>query len=85
MEYRDYVETLRAKSHFTSLKQQADTLFSQSDWAGAATLFQKAVEAGRTLSEKESKDLVGIKANISRAELYSTINAGNSLFPGKMG
>ncbi|SHO46211.1 hypothetical protein [Desulfopila aestuarii] len=81
-EYREYVDTLLAKSRFTSLKEQADSLFSRSDWAGAVTLFQKAVEAGRTLSEKENSELAGIKANISRAELYSTINAGNSAFSG---
>jgi len=81
-EYREYVDTLLAKSRFTSLKEQADTLFSKSDWTGAVTLFQKAVEAGRTLSEKENSELAGIKANISRAELYSTINAGNSAFSG---
>jgi len=80
VQYRDYVENLLAKSQFTSLKEQADTLFSQSDWEGAATLFQKAVEAGRTFSEMESKEIVGLKANISRAELYSTIDAGNNAF-----
>lgn len=79
-EFRDYIDKLLAKSRFTTLKQQADTLFSQSDWAGAATLFQKAVEAGRSLSETENQDLSGLKANITRAELYSTINAGNSAF-----
>jgi tetratricopeptide (TPR) repeat protein len=80
VEFRDYVDKLLAKSRFTTLKQQADTLFSQSDWAGAATLFQKAVEAGRSLSETETQDLSGLQANITRAELYSTINAGNSAF-----
>jgi len=79
-EYHDYIETLLAKSRFTSLTEQANTLFSQSDWAGAATLFQKAVEAGRALSENENQELAGIKANISRAELYSTINEGNRAF-----
>ena len=80
VEYRDYITNLLAKSRFTSLKEQADSLFSKSDWAGAATLFQEAVEAGRALSEKENDEIAGIKANISRAELYSTINAGNSAF-----
>lgn len=80
MQFREYIETLLAKSRFTTLKQQADTLFSQSDWTGAASLFQKAVEAGRSLSETEAQDLSGLKANITRAELYSTINAGNSAF-----
>lgn len=80
VEFRDYVDKLLAKSRFTTLKQQADTLFAQSDWAGAATIFQKAVEAGRSLSETETKDLSGLQANITRAELYSTINAGNNAF-----
>jgi len=80
VEYREYVDTLLAKSQFTSLKAQADTLFSKSDWTGAVALFQKAVQAGRTLSEKENSEMAGIKANISRAELYATINAGNSAF-----
>lgn len=80
VEFRDYVETLHAKSRFTTLKQQADALFSQSDWTGAVELFHEAMEAGRTLSAKENEDITDIKANIGRAELYRTINEGNSAF-----
>lgn len=79
-EYREYVDTLLAKSRFTTLKEQAETLFSQSDWTGAAALFQEAVETGRSLSETEIQEITSLKVNIRRAELYSTIDAGNNAF-----
>jgi tetratricopeptide (TPR) repeat protein len=80
VEYQKYIGTLLAKTQFTTLKEQADTLFSQSDWVGAASLFQKAVEAGRALSLTDPQELASLKENITKAELYSTINAGNRAF-----
>jgi ubiquitin-protein ligase len=79
-EYMKYIGTLLAKTQFTTLKEQADILFSQSDWTGAASLFQKAVEAGRALSVTDPRELANLKENITKAELYSTINAGNRAF-----
>lgn len=77
-EYVDHVTALRAESEFAQLKQQAGILFSQSDWAGAATLFEQAVKAGHALSK--DTDLSSLEKNIARAELYGTINAGNQAF-----
>lgn len=74
------INTLLAKSRFTNLRDQADRLFSKSDWAGAVALFQKAAEAGQALSVTENQELADIKENIAKAELYSTINDGNSSF-----
>ncbi len=77
---RSRVEVILAKYQFSSLKKQADTLFSQSDWPGAMSLFAKAAETGKLLSETEPPELTDIRKNITRAELYSNIDAGNSLF-----
>ncbi len=79
-EYQQKLETLLAKSRFSKLKQQANTLFSKSDWKGAFSLFQKAVEAGRDLSATESQEVNNLQEDIAKAELYSTINSGNSAF-----
>lgn len=79
-EYSNQINTLLAKSRFTNLRDQADRLFSKSDWAGAVSLFQKAAEAGQALSETENQELADIQQNIAKAELYSKINDGNSSF-----
>lgn len=74
------VQSLMAKSQFAQLKSKADTLFSQSDWTGAFDMFQQAIEAGRSLSETEPGALDTLQHNVAKAELYSTINEGNSAF-----
>lgn len=78
--YRLEIQSLMAKSQFTQLKSKANTLFSQSDWTGAFAMFQQAIEAGRTLSETEPGAIDSLQQNVAKAELYSTINEGNSAF-----
>ncbi|WP_163337037.1 hypothetical protein [Desulfopila sp. IMCC35008] len=77
---RQEIQSLMAKSQFAQLKTKADTLFSQSDWTGAFDMFQQAIEAGQSLSETEPGTLDTLQHNIAKAEIYSTINEGNSAF-----
>ena len=79
-EYQQKIKELMAKGQFVRLKKQADVLFSQSDWAGAFEVFQKAIQAGRSLSETEPGAMDTLQQNVAKAELYSTINAGNTAF-----
>lgn len=79
-EYGPQLDQLLAKCRFAKLKKQADSLFAQSDWTGAFSLFQKAIELGRDLSEPASQELSSLQENVTKAELYSTINVGNKAF-----
>ncbi|MFV0438098.1 MAG: hypothetical protein ACK5PS_12015 [Desulfopila sp.] len=77
-EYRVRLATLLESCRYNSLKQQADTLFSQADWSAAASLFQQAAETGQALLSDGHQELSGIKRNMERAKLYAIIEDGNT-------
>ncbi len=79
-EYQKMLSMLMAKSQFEKLKLKGDTLFSEANWIDALTTFRQALEAANNLSTPEAETLDNIQKNVAKAELYSTINSGNSAF-----
>ncbi len=80
-ELQKKIRKLLAEGQFVKLKKQADILFSQSDWDGAFEMFQQAIAAGHALSGMNQKETIdSLQQNAARAELYATINTGNTAF-----
>jgi len=82
-EQRDFRASLQPqlnKCTFLLLKQQGDQLFASSDWTGAFTSFQEAINLGGKLDQSERTTLNSIQADIVRADLYTTIKNGKVAF-----
>ncbi len=80
-ELQKEIKKLLAEGQFVKLKNQADLLFSQSDWNGAFEIFQQAIATGKALSGSNQEETIdSLRQNAARAELYATINAGNTAF-----
>ncbi len=80
-ELQKKIRKLLAEGRFVELKKQADMLFSQSDWDGAFEMFQQAIAAGHALSGINQEETIdSLQKNAARAELYATINTGNTAF-----
>ena len=82
-EQKTYQSSLQSnidKCTFLLLKQQGEEMFAASNWTEAFDLFQKAIQLGTKLDQKESTALTSIQADAARAGLYSTINEGKTAF-----
>ncbi len=71
-----------AKCNFEEFRKQGDDFFSKADWLNALSTYKSVlptVEEGK-VAPQETID--ALRENISRAELYATIDTGNKAFAG---
>lgn len=69
-----------AKCNFEDFRKQGDEFFSKADWQNAISSYKSVlptVEEGK-IAPRETID--ALRENISRAELYATIDMGNKAF-----
>ncbi len=69
-----------AKCNFEEFRKQGDEFFSKADWLNAISTYKSVlpnVEEGKVASQET---LDALRENISRAELYATIDMGNKAF-----
>ncbi|MBU1566631.1 MAG: ubiquitin-conjugating enzyme E2 [Proteobacteria bacterium] len=69
-----------AKCNFEDFRKQGDDFFSKADWQNAISSYKSVlptVEEGK-IAPQETID--ALRENISRAELYATIDMGNKAF-----
>jgi len=69
-----------AKCNFEEFRKQGDDFFSKADWLSAISSYKAVlptVEEGKVASQET---LDALRENISRAELYATIDLGNKGF-----
>ncbi|MFH0781511.1 MAG: hypothetical protein V2B20_06095 [Pseudomonadota bacterium] len=69
-----------AKCNFEEFRRQGDDFFSKEDWLNAISTYKSVlptIEEGKVAPQK---DIDALRANISRAELYATIDMGNKAF-----
>lgn len=69
-----------AKCNFEEFRRQGDNFFSKEDWLNAISTYKSVlptVEEGKVATQET---IDALRANISRAELYATIDMGNKSF-----
>ena len=74
------IEELRSKCQFAELKTKTAALLANADWQKAYALSQEALELGKKLPTVGPQDLENLRTTMARAELYSTIEEGNTAF-----
>jgi len=79
-QYRPELQQNLEKSRFEELKNEADSLFAESDWQKATSFYQRVLTLGKTNDEISEETLTEISTNIERAKLYHAINSGNQAF-----
>ena len=68
-----------AKCNFEEFRKQGDDFFSKADWLNAISSY-KAVLPTEEAEGASQETLATLRENISRAELYATIDMGNKAF-----
>ncbi len=69
-----------AKCNFEEFRRQGDNFFSKEDWLNAISSYKSVlptVEEGKVATQET---IDALRANISRAELYATMDLGNKAF-----
>jgi len=69
-----------AKCNFEDFRKQGDDFFSKADWQNAISSYKSVlptVEEGKTATQES---INALRENMSRAELYATIDLGNKAF-----
>ena len=79
-EYALPLEELRSKCQFAELKVKTAALLANADWQKAYAISQEAIEIGQKLPTVGPQDLENLRTTMARAELYATIEAGNTAF-----
>ena len=69
-----------AKCNFEEFRKQGDDFFSKADWLNAISTYKSVLPTGEDAKLAPKETLDTLRENISRAELYATIDKGNKAF-----
>lgn len=69
-----------AKCNFEEFRKQGDDFFSKADWLNAISSYKSVLPNEEDAEGAPQETLATLRENISRAELYATIDMGNKAF-----
>ncbi len=69
-----------AKCNFEEFRKQGDDFFSKADWQNAISSYKSVLPSGVEGKIAPQEMIDAVRGNISRAELYATIDNGNKAF-----
>ncbi len=69
-----------AKCNFEEFRKQGDEFFSKADWLNAISSYKSVLPTEEDAKGAAPDTLATLRENISRAELYATIDMGNKAF-----
>ncbi len=69
-----------AKCNFEEFRKQGDDFFSKADWLNAISSYKSVLPTEEEAKVAPQETLATLRENISRAELYATIDMGNKAF-----
>jgi hypothetical protein len=78
--YSAELNSALAKLNFEEFRKQGDDFFSKADWLNAISLYKSVLPTGEESGVASQETLDALKENISRAELYASIDKGNKAF-----
>jgi ubiquitin-protein ligase len=78
--YSVELNTALAKLNFEEYRKQGDEFFSKADWLNALSSYKSVLPTVEEGNVAPPETLEALRENISRAELYATIDKGNKAF-----
>ncbi|MDK9705848.1 MAG: ubiquitin-conjugating enzyme E2 [Desulforhopalus sp.] len=78
--YSVELNTALAKLNFEEYRKQGDDFFSKADWLNAISSYKSVLPSVENGNLAPPETLEALRENISRAELYATIDKGNKAF-----
>lgn len=78
--YTEKITRALLLAQFEEHTSEAEQFFSQSDWQKATEAYRQALSSAERASPPQTDKITAIQEKIQRAQIYTTIHAGNEAF-----